>query len=60
MDRDKMTIFIENLPWMLLPSFGSFGKAVSEQKIFKKSINQKQDLSLVAMFINGSGRNQKS
>ena len=26
----------------ILPSFGSFGKAVSEEKIFQKSTNQKQ------------------
>jgi hypothetical protein len=40
-----------------LPSFDSFGKAVSEMKIFKKSINQKQELPLVAMFVNGSELN---
>jgi hypothetical protein len=34
-----------------LPSFGSFGKAVSE-KIKKKSAKQKQELSVVAMFVN--------
>jgi hypothetical protein len=29
---------------MVLPTkFGSFGKAVSEEKIIKKSTNQKQD-----------------
>jgi hypothetical protein len=44
---------------MFLPSFGSFGKAVSE-KIFKKSTNQKQELSVAAMFVNGSGRNEQS
>jgi hypothetical protein len=26
-----------------LPSFGSFGQAVSEEKILKKSANQKQE-----------------
>ena len=36
-----------------LPSFDSFGKAVSEKKIFQKSTNQKQELSLAAMFVNG-------
>ena len=35
------------------PSFGSFGKAVSEKKIFLQSTNQKQE-SVVAMFVNGS------
>jgi hypothetical protein len=29
----KLAIFIENLPWCFLPSFGSFGHAVSEEKI---------------------------
>ena len=44
----------------ILLSFGSFGKAVSEEKIFQKSTNQKQELSVVAMFVNGSGRNEQS
>ena len=43
-----------------LPSFGSFIEAVSEQKIFQKSANQKQELPVVAMFVNRSGRNQQS
>jgi hypothetical protein len=43
-----------------LPSFGSFGQAVAEEKIFKESINQKQELSVAAMFVNGSGRNEHS
>jgi hypothetical protein len=42
-----------------LPNFGSFGQAVSEEKILKKSANQKQDLPVVAMFVNGLGRNEK-
>ena len=44
----------------ILPSFGSFGKVVSEKKIFQKSSNQKQELSMVAIFVNGSGRNEQS
>jgi hypothetical protein len=40
-----------------LPSFGSFGQAVSKEKIFKKLANQKQELPVAAMFVNGSGRN---
>ena len=44
----------------ILPCFGSFGKAVSEQKIFQKSTNQKQELSVAAMFVNGSGQNEQS
>jgi hypothetical protein len=43
-----------------LPSFGSFGQAVSEEKIFFKLANQKQELPVVAMFVNGSGRNEQS
>ena len=43
-----------------LPSFDSFGHAVSEEKIFQKSTNQKQELPVVAMFVNGSGRNEQS
>ena len=47
-------------PRCYLPSFGSFGKTVSEEKIFQKSTNQKQESSVVAMFVNGSGRNEQS
>ena len=43
-----------------LPSFGSFGKAAGEEKIFQKSTNQKQELSVVAMFVNGSELNEQS
>ena len=37
-----------------LPSFDSFGKAVLEETIFQKSTNQKHELSVAAMFVNGS------
>jgi hypothetical protein len=37
--------------------FSSFGKAVSEEN-FLKSTNQKEELSVAAMFVNGSGRNE--
>jgi hypothetical protein len=40
-----------------LSSFGSFGKTVAEKKIKKKSANQKQELPVAAMFVNGLGRN---
>ena len=43
-----------------LPSFGSFGKVVSKEKILKKFTNQKQELPVVAMFVNGSELNQQS
>ena len=42
------------------PNFGSFSYSVSEEKIFQKSINQKQELPVVAMFINGSELNEHS
>jgi hypothetical protein len=42
------------------PSFGSFGQSVSEEKNLKKSANQKQELPVVCMFVNGSGRNEQS
>ena len=44
----------------ILSGCGSFGKAVSEEKIFEKSTNKKQELSVVVMFVNGSGRNEQS
>jgi hypothetical protein len=44
----------------LLPSFGSFGQTVSEEKIFIKSANQKQELPVAAMSANGSGENEQS
>ena len=43
-----------------LPSFSSFGQAVSEEKNFKKSTNQKQELPVVAMFVNESELNEQS
>ena len=38
----------------------SFGQAVSEEKILKKSVKQKQELPVVAMFVNRSGQNDQS
>ena len=43
-----------------LPSFDSFGKAVLEDTIFQKSTIQKQELPVVAMFVNGSELNEHS
>ena len=43
-----------------LPNVGAFGKAVSEEKLIKKSTNQKQELPLTAMFVYRSGRNEQS
>ena len=42
-----------------LPSFISFGPAVSEEKLFQKSTNKKQELPMTAMFVNGSKRNEQ-
>ena len=41
-----------------LPSFDSFGRAVSEEKILEKSANQKQELPMVAMFVDESELNE--
>ena len=40
--------------------FRFIGKVVSEEKIFQKSTNQNQELSVAAMFVNGSGENEHS
>jgi hypothetical protein len=42
-----------------LPSFGSFGQAVFRGEDFLKLANQKQELPVAAMLVNGSGRNEK-
>ena len=43
-----------------LPGFGSFGKVASEEKIFQKSTNQKQEWPVVAMFVDGSELTEQS
>ena len=43
-----------------LPSFGSFDKAISEEKLFYKSTNQKQKVSVADMFVHSSGRKELS
>ena len=55
-DRDEMRTFYR----CFLPSFGSFGQVVSEEKIFFKLTNQKQELTVTAMFVNESGQNEQS
>ena len=42
-----------------LPSFISLGQAASEEKLFQKSTNKKQELSMMAMFVNGSKQNEQ-
>ena len=43
-----------------LHSFISFRQAVSEEKLFQKSTNQKQELPIATMFVSGSKRNEQS
>ena len=42
-----------------LSSFISFGQMASEEKLFQKSTNKKQELPMMAMFVNGSKRNEQ-
>ena len=57
----------QNVPFLektthrcFLPSFGSFGHMVSEEKNLFKSANQKQESTVAVMFVNRSGRNEQS
>ena len=60
MDRDKMEQSLQrSFHRYYLPNFSSFGKVVSEEKNFQKLTNQKQEWSVAAMFVNGSGRNEQ-
>ena len=43
-----------------LPNFDTFGQAVTEEKIVQKSTNQKQELPMVAMFVNELEVNEQS
>jgi hypothetical protein len=43
-----------------LPSLAPFGQAVSEENIFLTVANQKQELSLAAIFVGGTGRNAET
>jgi hypothetical protein len=45
---------------MVLPSFDLFGHAVSEEKIFFRLTNQKQELPVTVMFVNVSEENEHS
>ena len=42
MHRNRLATATASMVVMALPSFGSFGQAVSEKKIFKKSTNLKR------------------
>ena len=56
----KLAIFIENLPSMLPTKFRFIWETDSEEKIIEKSINQKQELPVAAMFVNGSKLNEQT
>jgi hypothetical protein len=43
-----------------LSGFGSFGQAVSEEKIVYESTNQQHELPVLTMFAKGSGLNEQS
>ena len=61
MDRDEISIIYRK------PSIDAFyqasvhlAKRFQRRRIKKKSTNQKQELSVAAMFVNGSERNEQS
>ena len=45
---------------MLPPKFRFIWPSGFRGEDFKKSANQKQELSVTAMFVNGSGRNEQT
>jgi hypothetical protein len=51
-------MFIEDLPYMLPTKFWFIWTSGLRGEDFKKSAYQKQELPVVAMFVNGSGRNE--
>ena len=57
-DPDRMSN-LNRGPYMVcfIPRFSSFGQEVAEEKMFSKSTNQKQELPLAVMLINGLGQN---
>jgi hypothetical protein len=55
----KWAIFIEDLPRMLPPKFWFIWPSGFRGEDFFKSTNQKQELPVVAMFVNGSKLNQQ-
>ena len=59
-DRDEMSNLIENLPQILPNKFRFIWPSGFRGEDFKKSANQKQELPMVAMFVNGSELNEQS
>jgi hypothetical protein len=60
MDQDQMRIFIEDRPQMIPTKFWFIWPSGFRGEHFLKSANQKQELPVAAMFVNGSGRNEQS
>jgi hypothetical protein len=60
MDRDGMSNFIEDLPLMFPTKFWIIWPSSYRREEFLKSANQKQESPVVAMFVNGLGRNEQS
>ena len=59
-DRDKICNLQRTFHRCFLPRFSLFGQAVSSETISQKSTNQKQELPVVAMFVNRTGQNVQS
>ena len=55
----KGAIVIEDLPKMLSAKFRFIWPSGFRGEDFKKSANQKQELPVLAMFVNGSGQNEQ-
>jgi hypothetical protein len=45
--------------WLIFFNLLLCGQAASEEKLFYKSTNKKQELPMMAMFVNGSKRNEQ-
>ena len=56
----KWAIFIEDLPKMLPTKFRFIWPSCFRGEDFFKSANQKQELPMVAMFVNGSGQKEQT
>ena len=56
----KWAIFIEDLPRMLPTKFRFIWPSGFRGEDLKKSANQKQELPMVAMFVDGSGQSEQS
>ena len=56
----KWEVFIEDRPYILPTTFRIIWPCGFRGEELKKSANQKQESPVVAMFVNGSGRNKQS